>query len=69
MGVGRDPNLPPGAKLNPNGVANWVLGDFPSAQASAVAAVIKAGCEDIQTVLARGLGPAMNQHNGRPAVS
>ena len=69
MGVGRDPNLPPGAKLNPNGVANWVLGDFPSAQAGALTAMIKAGCEDIQTVLARGLGPAMNQHNGRPAVT
>jgi PTH1 family peptidyl-tRNA hydrolase len=69
MGVGRDPNLPPGAKLNPNGVANWVLGDFPSEKAGAVTAMIKAGCEDIQTVLARGLGPAMNQHNGRPAVA
>jgi len=69
MGVGRDPNLPPGAKQNPNGVANWVLGDFPAAQAGALTAMIKAGCEDIQTVLAKGLGPAMNQHNGRPAVT
>ncbi|HET9622429.1 MAG TPA: aminoacyl-tRNA hydrolase [Kofleriaceae bacterium] len=69
MGVGRDPNLPPGAKLNPNGVASWVLGDFPTAQAGALAALIKAGCEDIQTVLAKGIGPAMNQHNARPPVA
>jgi peptidyl-tRNA hydrolase, PTH1 family len=69
MGIGRDPNLPPGAKLNPNGVANWVLGDFPSAQAGALSAMIKAGCEDIQTVLAKGIGPAMNQHNARPALA
>ena len=68
MGVGRDPNVPPGAKINPNAVANWVLGDFPSPQAAVVTAMIKAGCEDIQTVLAKGLGPAMNQHNGRPQV-
>jgi PTH1 family peptidyl-tRNA hydrolase len=68
MGVGRDPNVPPGAKLNPNAVANWVLGDFPGPQAATVTAMIKAGCDDIQTVLAKGIGPAMNQHNGRPAV-
>jgi len=69
MGVGRDPNVPPGAKVNPNAVANWVLGDFPTAQGNVVTAMIKAGCEDIQTVLARGIGPAMNQHNGRPQVT
>ncbi len=68
MGVGRDPSVPPGAKLNPNAVANWVLGDFPSAQADVLTAMIKAGCEDIQTVLAKGVGPAMNQHNGRPPL-
>jgi len=69
MGVGRDPNVPPGAKVNPNAVANWVLGDFPTAQSNVVTAMIKAGCEDIQTVLAKGIGPAMNQHNGRPQVT
>jgi PTH1 family peptidyl-tRNA hydrolase len=68
MGVGRDPNVPPGAKINASAVANWVLGDFPSPQASIVTAMIKAGCEDIQTVLAKGIGPAMNQHNSRPPI-
>lgn len=68
MGVGRDPNVPPGGG-NANAVANWVLGDFPPAHAACVTDMIKAGCEDIQTVLAKGIGPAMNQHNGRPKVS
>ena len=62
VGVGRDPNAPPGSK----DAAGWVLSDFPSGQAKAVADVIAAACEDIETVLARGIGPAMNQHNGRP---
>jgi peptidyl-tRNA hydrolase, PTH1 family len=69
MGVGRDPNVPPGAGAGANAVASWVLGDFPTAQAGVVTALIQAGCEAIQTVLARGLAPAMNQHNARPKLS
>jgi hypothetical protein len=46
-----------------------VLADFPKAHAGIVTAMIKAGCEDIQTVLAKGIGPAMNQHNARPNLS
>jgi PTH1 family peptidyl-tRNA hydrolase len=69
MGVGRDPNLPPGAGPGGNAVAGWVLSDFPAAQADVVTAMINAGCEDIQTVLARGIAPAMNQHNARPKLS
>ena len=61
MGIGRDPKAPPGAK----DAAGWVLSDFPSAQVPALTAVIAAGCEDIETVLAKGIGPAMNQHNAR----
>jgi PTH1 family peptidyl-tRNA hydrolase len=61
MGIGRDPKAPPGAK----DAAGWVLSDFPAAQASALTAVIAAGCEDIECVLAKGIGPAMNQHNAR----
>lgn len=68
MGVGRDPNVPPGAAAT-KAVASWVLSDVPSAQAGVVTAMIKAGCEDIETVLARGIGPAMNQHNARPKLS
>jgi PTH1 family peptidyl-tRNA hydrolase len=61
MGVGRDPKAPPGSK----DAAGWVLADFPTAQAKTVTAMIAAGCEDIETVLAKGIGPAMNQHNAR----
>jgi len=69
MGVGRDPNAPPGAGTSGNAVAGWVLSDFPAAQADVVTAMIKAGCEAIQSVLAKGIGPAMNQHNARPKLS
>ncbi|MBL0217767.1 MAG: aminoacyl-tRNA hydrolase [Myxococcales bacterium] len=61
MGIGRDPKAPPGAK----DAAGWVLSDFPQAQAQALTAVIAAGCEDVECVLAKGIGPAMNQHNAR----
>ncbi len=61
MGIGRDPKAPPGSK----DAAGWVLSDFPQAQAAALSAVISAGCEDIECVLAKGIGPAMNQHNAR----
>jgi PTH1 family peptidyl-tRNA hydrolase len=64
MGVGRDPNKPPGSK----DAANWVLGDFPSAQSSSVDAMISAGCECIETTLALGIVPAMNKHNARPKL-
>ncbi len=65
MGIGRDPKLPPGGK----DAAGWVLSDFPAAEASALSAVIAAGCEDVESVLAKGIGPAMNQHNARPNLS
>jgi PTH1 family peptidyl-tRNA hydrolase len=64
MGVGRDPSAPPGSK----DAAGWVLSDFPSAQAKAVEAMIAAGCEDIECVLAKGIVAAMNQHNARPVI-
>jgi peptidyl-tRNA hydrolase, PTH1 family len=67
MGVGRDPRVPPGA--DKQAVASWVLSDFPRDHAGVVTAMIQAGCEDIATVLARGIGPAMNQHNARPKLS
>ena len=64
MGVGRDPHKPPGSK----DAAAWVLADFPSAQESAVNAMISAGCEDIESTLAVGVLAAMNKHNARPSV-
>ena len=69
MGVGRDPNVPPGASQSKEAVASWVLSDFPRAQEPVVTAMIKAGCEDTEAVLARGIGAAMNQHNARPKLS
>src|SRR5215467_7240575 len=69
MGVGRDPRVPPGAATSQQAVANWVLSDFPAAQTDVITAMIKAGCEDIEAVLGRGIGPAMNQHNARPKIS
>jgi len=68
MGIGRpvSPGSPSGAggKAPPD-AAGWVLSDFPAAQASVLTAVIAAGCEDVECVLAKGIGPAMNQHNAR----
>jgi len=64
MGVGRDPNARPGAK----DAAGWVLSDFPAAHADVVGRMLEAGCECIETVLAKGIGPAMNQHNGRSSL-
>ena len=69
MGIGRDPKLPPGGGAGGQAVAGWVLSDFPKAHAGVVTAMIKAGCEDIQTVLAKGIGHAMNQHNARPNLA
>jgi len=65
IGIGRDPNAPPGAK----DAAGWVLSDFPAAQLAPVTAMIAAGCEDIECVLAKGITAAMNQHNARSNVA
>lgn len=59
MGVGRDPNKPPGSK----DAAAWVLADFPTAPS-----MISAGCEVVETIVAKGVKQAMNQHNSRAAV-
>jgi peptidyl-tRNA hydrolase, PTH1 family len=65
MGVGRDPNKPPGSK----DAATWVLADFPRAHDAIVAAMISAGCEDVDAVVGNGIVAAMNQHNGRPSLA
>jgi PTH1 family peptidyl-tRNA hydrolase len=62
MGIGRDPNKPPGSK----DAAAWVLADFPSSVN--LGPVISAGCEDIEATLALGITAAMNKHNGRSNV-
>ena len=69
MGVGRDPNKPPGLKGAATDTAGWVLGDFPKAHEAIVAAMISAGCEDTETVVDKGIVPAMNQHNARSSLA
>ena len=65
MGVGRDPNKTPGSK----DAASWVLADFPKAHEATLQAVISAGCEDTEAVIAKGITLAMNQHNGRSSLA
>lgn len=65
MGVGRDPKAPPGSKE----AAGWVLADFPTAHAAVVDAMLAAGCEDVEAVVARGIVAAMNAHNARPSLA
>ncbi|MBA3818464.1 MAG: aminoacyl-tRNA hydrolase [Deltaproteobacteria bacterium] len=75
VGVGRPPDgrspAAPGGKPTPGSkdAAGWVLSDVPSAQGVIVTAMIAAGCEDIECVLAKGIVPAMNQHNARPPLA
>jgi PTH1 family peptidyl-tRNA hydrolase len=59
MGVGRDPNKPPGSK----DAAAWVLADFPTTPP-----MISAGCEGVEAILVTGIKQAMNAHNARAAV-
>jgi PTH1 family peptidyl-tRNA hydrolase len=65
MGVGRDPNKPAGSK----DAASWVLADFPKVQCLALAAIISAGCDDVEAVIAKGVTAAMNQHNSRSSLA
>lgn len=65
VGVGRDPNSPPGAK----DAASWVLADFSQTQRSALADIVSACCENLESILRDGVSAAMNRHNGRPALA
>ncbi len=65
MGIGRDPNKPPGSK----DAASWVLSDFPASQAKALSAVISAGCDGVEAILADGMTKAMNRQNARPNLA
>ncbi len=65
MGIGRDPNKPPGSK----DAAGWVLSDFPAAQAKVLSAVISAGCDAVEAILTDGMTKAMNRQNARPNLA
>jgi PTH1 family peptidyl-tRNA hydrolase len=66
VGIGRDPNKPPGAQGD---TAGWVLSDFPAAAASTVTAMISAGCEAVETIVEHGIVAAMNRLNARSKAS
>lgn len=65
VGVGRDPNSPPGSKA----AAAWVLADFSQVQKKSISQIISACCDDIEAILRNGVTAAMNQHNGRPTLA
>lgn len=62
--TGGDPRAAGGGK----DVAGWVLGDFPAAQAALVDAIVARGVEAVEAVVGLGVGPAMNDVNGRENV-
>lgn len=61
---GADPRAGGGDK----NVAGWVLGDFPSAQAELVDRLLARAAQATEAVVGLGVGPAMNEFNGKPAV-
>jgi PTH1 family peptidyl-tRNA hydrolase len=58
----------PAAAAGGKDVAGWVLSDFPTAQAAILDGVIAAGREAVEAIVGLGIGPAMNQLNGRPRI-
>jgi len=63
--TGGDPRAAGGGK----DVAGWVLADFPSAQAALVDALLARAADAVEAVVGLGVGPAMNELNGKPAVT
>jgi PTH1 family peptidyl-tRNA hydrolase len=66
VGVGR-PRAQ--ASMSDKDVSGWVLGDFPSAQAALVEAIVGRAADAVEAVVGLGVTPAMNDFNGKPAVS
>ncbi len=50
-------------------VAGWVLSDFPSAQAAAVDRIIAASIVAVETIVSRGIAPAMNACNSLKSLA
>ena len=63
--TGGDPRAAAGDK----DVAGWVLADFPSAQAALVDAILARAADAVEAVVGLGLGPAMNDVNGKGPVT
>ncbi|HVK77033.1 MAG TPA: aminoacyl-tRNA hydrolase [Kofleriaceae bacterium] len=70
---GREPGTATGGDPRAGGgdknVAGWVLSDFPAAQAATVDALLARAADAIEAVVGLGVGPAMNELNGKPAVT
>ncbi len=49
--------------------AGWVLSDFPAAQAALVDALVARSADAVEAVVGLGIKPAMNDFNGKPAVT
>jgi PTH1 family peptidyl-tRNA hydrolase len=64
VGVSKPPMHVPGKD-----VSGWVLGDFPGPQAALVAKIVERAAEAVVAVVGLGVTPAMNEFNGKPAVS
>jgi PTH1 family peptidyl-tRNA hydrolase len=64
VGVSKPPMHTPGKD-----VSGWVLGDFPSAQAALVEAIVARAADAVEAVVGLGVTPAMNDFNGKPAVT
>jgi PTH1 family peptidyl-tRNA hydrolase len=68
MGVGSHRTA--GASAGGGGdAAAYVLNDFPAAQADQVERMITAGADATLAVLGKGVGPAMNEWNGKPPIT
>lgn len=64
-----DGGNPKGTKAGEKDVAGWVLADFPASQAAFVDALLGRAADAAEAVVGLGVGPAMNEHNGKPAVA
>ena len=62
---GADPQAGGGGK----DVSGWVLGDFPSAQAAQVDAIVVRASDAVEAVVGLGILAAMNDFNGKPPVT
>lgn len=65
VGIGRPEHPVAGEK----DVAGWVLADFPSSQAAQVERIVSGGADAARAVVGLGVGPAMNDWNGRPQIA
>ena len=63
--TGGDPRAAGGGK----DVAGWVLADFPAAQAALADNLLARAADAIEAVVGLGVTPAMNEFNGKPAVT